>query len=798
VETGNDVTATFAGYEQDVEFRAMTVSSTTTRADYAGNGLTTTFAVPFYFLLDTDIQVSVVDNAFSPPTYQPLELNTHYTVSGAGNPAGGSITTITGPPSATEILTIARNVPYTQLTHYVPNDPFPAASHEMALDKLTMEIQQLEAFTENLVQFPPNAPPGMNTVLPYPVPGDVLGWDSAGTAITNYDAVNSFNGRSGDVVLTSADITGAGGELHSNTVNSFNTRIGAVTLMQADVTGVGAVLDSPSDGTTYGRKDGGWSVVAGSGAAGSSDDYTLRWDTATTAADPGSGDVRGNNANASLITHLYVSSFDRNGLGIFGLTTLAVGSDVYLYEQNTVGASVHYTVAAAPVNNGPNVWFDVPVTLVAFNGFTPSANQLVQLYLPIKGAGASAASTSYTPNPTQAIAATNVQSAIDEVASERVKVTGDTMTGILTMSAASPQTVFAQAAAGGGNSSMIYNTVANVPRWAIVLNDAAAETGSNAGSNYGVNRYDDAGTFMDRPLAVNRATGATTLKDVFVNAINQSGANTLHYMNKAASGGQNNISGATAGIERWRITLGDATAESGSATGSDFAINRFDNAGATLGTPLTISRATGQATFAQSIYSTAAGGPPVQFGGGAATGVFADGSNIAIRTYVGSQIYFQTGGGASTLAQMLANGDFIIGGANATKASGTTWVNPSDERIKQDVKEYPVGLASISKLRPIMYKFKRETRYEEDILANTYVGLVAQEAELVMPDIVATKSFKVGDIELEDFRFLDASNITFALVNAVKELKAYIERLETRIKDLEAQLNGPIDAQRRR
>ena len=35
-------------------------------------------------------------------------------------------------------------VPLTQLNTYVPNDPFPAASHERALDKLTMEVQQLD------------------------------------------------------------------------------------------------------------------------------------------------------------------------------------------------------------------------------------------------------------------------------------------------------------------------------------------------------------------------------------------------------------------------------------------------------------------------------------------------------------------------------------------------------------------------------------------------------------------------------------------------------------------------------
>lgn len=48
----------------------------------------------------------------------------------------------------------------------------------------------------------------------------------------------------------------------------------------------------------------------------------------------------------------------------------------------------------------------------------------------------------------------------------------------------------------------------------------------------------------------------------------------------------------TGGVLRW-VLGANVTAESGSNAGSDFTINRFDDAGASLGTPLTINRATG-------------------------------------------------------------------------------------------------------------------------------------------------------------------------------------------------------------
>jgi hypothetical protein len=48
----------------------------------------------------------------------------------------------------------------------------------------------------------------------------------------------------------------------------------------------------------------------------------------------------------------------------------------------------------------------------------------------------------------------------------------------------------------------------NVARWAFRIDDA--EIGSNAGSNFAVRRYDDAGAFVDSPLLINRATGQST------------------------------------------------------------------------------------------------------------------------------------------------------------------------------------------------------------------------------------------------------------------------------------------------
>ena len=164
----------------------MTVQNTNYRADYTGNGVTVTFSVPFYFLQDSHIKVVKTDNSVSPVTVTTLALVTDYTVSGAGNPSGGTITLVATPQTYHKI-TILRDVPYTQLTHYVPNDPFPAASHEAALDQLTMEVQQLAEITSRAMVLEDNVT-GVDTTLPTPQANTVVAWNSAGTALQNVEA----------------------------------------------------------------------------------------------------------------------------------------------------------------------------------------------------------------------------------------------------------------------------------------------------------------------------------------------------------------------------------------------------------------------------------------------------------------------------------------------------------------------------------------------------------------------------------------------------------------------------------
>lgn len=118
----------------------MSLNSEKSRVQYFGNGSTSlSYPVTFVFYDDSDLKVVVTD-----PEGNDTQLikGSGYDVAGAGDENGGSIVT-SAAYDARYKVTIYREVEATQKTVYEENADFPAESHERALDKLTMLVQQL-------------------------------------------------------------------------------------------------------------------------------------------------------------------------------------------------------------------------------------------------------------------------------------------------------------------------------------------------------------------------------------------------------------------------------------------------------------------------------------------------------------------------------------------------------------------------------------------------------------------------------------------------------------------------------
>jgi hypothetical protein len=143
----------------------MTISTTESRISYNGNSATTVFSFPYRFLVNGDLVVVEVSAA---GVEVVKTITTDYTITGAGDDAGGSVTMLVAPATGTRLV-IYRDTEVVQETDYTSGDAFPAESHERALDRLTMILQEKTpgaAGATRAIQIPIGDPGDVNTVLP--------------------------------------------------------------------------------------------------------------------------------------------------------------------------------------------------------------------------------------------------------------------------------------------------------------------------------------------------------------------------------------------------------------------------------------------------------------------------------------------------------------------------------------------------------------------------------------------------------------------------------------------------------
>ena len=162
----------------------MTVSNTTSKNSFIGDGATSAFSYTFRIFAASDLVVTVNDLT----TDIPLVLTTDYTVSGVGSASGGLVTLLGAfaPLTSLHTVTIERVLPLTQLTDLRNQGSYLPETVEDQFDRVVMMIQQ-QGGNELINIRLPSSETGTVAKITVPSVADrlskVFGWDASGDII---------------------------------------------------------------------------------------------------------------------------------------------------------------------------------------------------------------------------------------------------------------------------------------------------------------------------------------------------------------------------------------------------------------------------------------------------------------------------------------------------------------------------------------------------------------------------------------------------------------------------------------
>lgn len=255
----------------------MTVSSSTDRATFLGNGVAQIFPLPFRFFANSEIQAWLVTNSTGALT--ALSLGTHYTLSGAGDPeVDGNPTselTMLTAPTALQSLFVQRVIPATQPTDIVNQGRFFPEIHENVFDRLTMLMQQVGGEAEGAIRVAVGDPEPSRLVPAAQRANFLMAFDSQGNPI----AVAPANGSASDLAMNLANTSdpakgagqiGRGGQVVSS-IAGLRALLKTSASKNAFVAGYYAAGDGGGgpyyldDGDTTSADNGGTIIVAADG-----------------------------------------------------------------------------------------------------------------------------------------------------------------------------------------------------------------------------------------------------------------------------------------------------------------------------------------------------------------------------------------------------------------------------------------------------------------------------------------------------------------------------------------------------
>ena len=567
--------------------------------------------------------------------------------------------------------------------------------------------------------------------------------------------------------------------------------------------GSGGIPEAPADGTPYGRQDAGWHSVLGlpggtltgglhfgSALASSVTDLTRHIDLygGTYGFNVGPGSNLNYNAPSGFTHSLLIAGTAALQIGAAAITASApitLPADPTLATQAATKRYIDNAITTQTVPDAPNdghgyvrrnlAWgYGIPqlgasndVTVVERNTGTIRMSAITGCLTPYNassdglsiqarrlsapdGSGRNCDGPYITlAGPTYPGAPNNISLNTGSNAAGFFTWIFDAIGGLTTPGNVAVSTTAAAAislyinAPAGQYRSLVFQS-ANSIRWVLRTNNTA-ESGSNAGSDFEIWRYNDAGTYIDYPLLITRNTGQVILGGSGTGAINdplQITVGQTHYAR---------IGFTVSNVRSWLM---------GCNTDGSFSL--YD---ATAGNIARISVATGGAVVINSASYLAMGA--------ACTRGIMYGTQMAYGSSNG--VGFGWGTNASYPSSVMVSVD--NGGASYPLASAA-----SDERLKTDI--VPSTLDCLATVRALpLHEYRWQAHDDPWDLTNPTphpdlkrVGMIAQRVYEIFPEGVMK-----GDDHTDHMGLIwniDQNNMIALLVGALQQLTTRVVTLE--------------------
>lgn len=218
----------------------MTVAAIPRSIDYADDGVTVAFAVPWRFNDPADVKARFTSAS---GVRTDLVYGVDFSVTGGDTDAGGELTLVAASARAGGTVSIWTETPRGQTADYETNGTFPAETHEARLDQLAMVDQEQDVELRRSLQVPRG-----ETAAELPPMVDLKG------------RVLGFHPTTGEPIAVSADAVGIAAD-RKDTLAAATRADGALTSVLALASGVlfadtAAGLAATEDGATFAVADG--------------------------------------------------------------------------------------------------------------------------------------------------------------------------------------------------------------------------------------------------------------------------------------------------------------------------------------------------------------------------------------------------------------------------------------------------------------------------------------------------------------------------------------------------------------